>query len=192
MSRGGLLNTNNFFNSLMEEIGVTTFEELEIPLHIVTTDFWTGEEVVLSSGPLRPAINASMAIPGVFAPVVIDDRVLVDGGLVNNVPYSVVSHLCDSTVAIDVAPFRVRHPDKPNVPDVLEAVIGMFDLMSETDRVYKKNQATDTIYIQLKIRDVKVLDFDKMESVFEQSRDAMIDLRHQLERKISLVSRVST
>ena len=70
------------------------------------------------------------------------------------------------------------------MPDVLEAVIGMFDLMSETDRVHKKNQASDAIYIQLKIREVKVLDFDKMESVFEQSRDAMIDLRDQLEEEV--------
>ena len=180
MNRGGLLNTNNFLNTLMDEIGVSTFEELAIPLHLVTTDFWTGKEVVLSTGALRPAINASMAIPGVFAPVVIEDRVLVDGGLVNNVPYSVLSGRCDHTVAIDVAPCRVHHPDKPNVPDVLEAVIGMFDLMSETDRIHKKKQAADAIYIHPKICDVRVLDFDKMESVFEQSEEAMRDLKQQL------------
>ena len=53
--------------------------------------------------------------------------------------------------------------------------------MSEPERVHKKNQATDAIYIRLKIRDVKVLDFDKMESVFKQSRDAMIGLQDQLD-----------
>lgn len=183
MNRGGLLKTDKFLHYLMEEIGVTTFEELKIPLHVVTTDFWSGEEVVISSGELLPAINASMAIPGIFAPVVIEDRVLVDGGLVNNLPYEIVAPLCDHTVAIDVAPCRSRQAHEPLIPGVVESVIGMFDLLSEKERLNKQNKATSTIYIHPKISNIRILDFDKMESVFEQSQESMLDLKRQLIEK---------
>lgn len=183
MNKGGLLKTDKFLHYLMEEIGVTTFEELKIPLHVVTTDFWSGEEVVISSGELLPAINASMAIPGVFAPVVIDDRVLVDGGLVNNLPYEIVAPLCDHTITIDVAPCRSRQAHESMIPGVVESVIGMFDLMSEKERLNKQNNATSTIYIHPKISNVRILDFDKIESVFEQSQESMLDLKRQLIEK---------
>lgn len=63
-----------------------SFADLAVPLRVVTTDLETGEEVVLASGPLRPALLASTALPGIFPPVHHDDRVLIDGGVVNNVP----------------------------------------------------------------------------------------------------------
>ena len=62
------------------------FEELTIPLRVVATDLDSGAEVVLASGPLQPALLASAALPGVFPPVEHDDRRLIDGGVVNNVP----------------------------------------------------------------------------------------------------------
>jgi NTE family protein len=67
-------------------------EDADIPLHLVTADVVTGEEVLLSSGPLVDAVLASAAIPGVFPPVAWDGRLLVDGGIVNNAP---ISHAVD-------------------------------------------------------------------------------------------------
>ncbi len=78
--RGGLLKTDKFFKYLLSEIGEDTFEKLAIPLVVVTTDFWSGEEVVFEKGELLPVIKASMAVPGVFGSVSIGDKVLVDGG----------------------------------------------------------------------------------------------------------------
>ena len=63
-----------------------TFDDLAVPLHVVTTDAATGEAVVISSGPLVPALLASAAIPGIFPPVERDGRFLYDGGLVANLP----------------------------------------------------------------------------------------------------------
>lgn len=63
-------------------------EDAPVPLHVVTTDLLTGAEVLLSSGPLADAVLASAAIPGVFPPVRLGDRWLVDGGVVNNAPVS--------------------------------------------------------------------------------------------------------
>jgi NTE family protein len=63
-----------------------SFADLEIPLRVIATDLDTGEEVVLVRGPLKPALLASCALPGVFPVVHHDGRRLVDGGVVNNVP----------------------------------------------------------------------------------------------------------
>ena len=63
-----------------------SFADLQIPLRVVATDLDTGEEVVLARGPLKPALLASAALPGVFPVVHHDDRRLVDGGVVNSVP----------------------------------------------------------------------------------------------------------
>src|SRR5689334_9918857 len=65
-----------------------SFSDLEVPLRVIATDLDTGEEVVLARGPLKPALLASTALPGVFPIVHHDGRRLVDGGVVDNVPLS--------------------------------------------------------------------------------------------------------
>ena len=65
-----------------------SFSDLEIPLRVIACDLDTGEEVVLARGPLKPALLASTALPGVFPIVHHDGRRLVDGGVVDNVPLS--------------------------------------------------------------------------------------------------------
>ena len=95
----------------------------------------------------------------------------------------IVAPLCDHTVAIDVAPCRTRQAHEPMIPGVIESVIGMFDLLSERERINKLNKATSTIYIHPKISNVRILDFDKIESVFEQSQESMLDLKRQLIEK---------
>jgi NTE family protein len=63
-----------------------TFEELVLPLRVVATDLDSGDEVVFSAGPLRPALLASAALPGIYPPIRHDDRTLVDGAVVDTVP----------------------------------------------------------------------------------------------------------
>ena len=63
-----------------------TFAEMAVPLRVVATDLATGEEVVLASGPVEPALMATTALPGLFPPIEHDERVLVDGAVTNSVP----------------------------------------------------------------------------------------------------------
>ena len=83
---------------LHRELGLDRLENALIPLHVVATDLLPGIDVLLSRGPAIDAICASSAIPGVFPSVVIDDRTLVDGGVVNNCPISHAVHLGASEV----------------------------------------------------------------------------------------------
>lgn len=82
-------------------------EHLSIPFAAIATDLHTGEEVVLERGTVTDAIRASIAIPGIFRPHVIDGRVLVDGGLSNPVPVSVARRL-GADFVIGVSILRVR------------------------------------------------------------------------------------
>jgi NTE family protein len=83
------------------ESGLTSFDDLPIPFRCVATDMLSGEAVVLQNGPLAQAVRASMAIPGVFTPVEYGVRVLVDGGLVQNIPVETVRDM-DADVVIGV------------------------------------------------------------------------------------------
>lgn len=83
--------------------GIEDFDRLPIPFRAVASDIRTGEAYVLSSGDLPTAMRASMAVPGAFAPVVLDGRTLVDGGLGGNVPVSVIREMgVDIVIAVDV------------------------------------------------------------------------------------------
>lgn len=79
------------------------FEDLPIPFAAVACDLETGEEVILKDGDLIEAIRASCAIPGVFAPVLRDGKILIDGGVIANVPTNAVKKLgAEIVIAVDV------------------------------------------------------------------------------------------
>lgn len=71
---------------LKAEIGELTFEDLKVPFAAIACDITTGERVVLDQGPLGPAIRASSAFPALFPPVELNNRMLIDGGIVDNLP----------------------------------------------------------------------------------------------------------
>ncbi len=84
--------------------GVTDFDQLSIPFRAVASDIATGEPAVLASGDLAAAIRASMSIPGFFAPMEIDGRLLVDGGVTNNLPVDVVRQMgADVSIVVDIS-----------------------------------------------------------------------------------------
>ena len=93
-----------FHELLMPVMHVKQFDQLPIPFRAVATDLVTGEEFVLSQGSLPDSLRASMSVPGVFAPVRIGDRLLVDGGMSNNLPVSVVREMgADIVIAVDIS-----------------------------------------------------------------------------------------
>lgn len=92
--------------------GIRNFDELPIPFRAVASDIGTGEAYVMSSGDLSEALRASMSAPGIFAPVVVDGRTLVDGGLVGNVPVETIKAMgVDIVIAVDVE-FPLYAPDE--------------------------------------------------------------------------------
>jgi NTE family protein len=89
---------------------VDDFDKLPIPFRAVATDMMAGEMVVLGDGDLTIAMRASMAVPGVFSPVILDDWVLADGGQMRNVPVDIAREMCgDVIIAVSLS----TPPPKP-------------------------------------------------------------------------------
>jgi NTE family protein len=86
LNKTGFFSTESLRELMLEYVGDVAIEDAAIPLSIVATDINSGEEIVLTSGSVVDAVCASAAIPGIYIPVEINGRTLVDGGLVQNVP----------------------------------------------------------------------------------------------------------
>jgi NTE family protein len=116
------------FNNLMEYMtlrssGIRDFDELPIPYRAVATDLLSGQAYVISTGRIARAMRASMAVPGIFTPVELDGRVLVDGGVVNNLPVDVVEAMgAEIVIAVDVGASS-DHVDKESLKS-LGGIIG--------------------------------------------------------------------
>jgi NTE family protein len=176
--RGGLLNADRLINRLLHPVAKLHFEELDIPLTIVATDYWAVEQVVFTEGPVLPAIRASMSIPGVFAPVLHEGRVLVDGGLINQVPYELIAEDMDFTIAVDATGERV--PGKKEVPSAVEAVLGASDIMQRALMNWRLESSPPDILVRPQIRNVEMLDFGKVTEVLRQSKDALAGIEAEL------------
>ena len=102
---GGLIKGDAVEKFLNDILPVKNFEELRIPFKCVATDIKSGEPVIFDSGELIPAIRASISIPGLFIPYKFNDRLLVDGGIVNPVPIDLLSS-SEFKIAVIVDEYR--------------------------------------------------------------------------------------
>ena len=176
----GLVKGDKFIQFLYDAMGVSTFEKLKIPLCVVTTDFWTSEQVVHCSGDLMPAVKASMGLPGVFAPVELDGRVLIDGGGVNPVPHDILVGACDVVVAIDV--MGDMKQKKGDLPNLFRTVVGMFDIMQKSIIAERLKSHPPDIYIKPEIAGVDILEFYKADEVYAQAKSAKDKLKCELKK----------
>ena len=126
-----LLNPDTLLDLIMPKGSKRNFEDLEIPLQIVASDFYLQEQAVFSEGALFPAVAASMALPAVFEPVVINGRAHVDGGLTNPLPYDILQGQADIIIAIDVSGAPVPNP-KRDYPTAMESLFAAAFLFERT------------------------------------------------------------
>jgi len=184
LDRGGLLDSNDFITWLGEVLPVRNFSDLKIPLKVITAELFSGREVIMQAGALLPALQASMAVPGVFPPVEIKGHTLVDGGVANPLPYDRVQDDCDITVAIDVSGSRSLADGE--TLSSMGVLLQGFTVMSRNILIEKLKHQRPTVFIQPDIRDVKILQFYKAREVFEQARPAQQTLARELKWAIRL------
>ena len=128
--KGGLLGGKRVNDLIRRFIGDIQFSDLEIPLSCVATDLFSGDEVVISSGSVIEAVRASISIPMIFSVVKKDGRILVDGGLANQVPISVAKQMgADFVIAVDITPTRteranylVKHKEEKE-PGIIQVML---------------------------------------------------------------------
>jgi NTE family protein len=106
----GLIGQDKIVNLLQEIVGDDlSFEQLRLPLALVASDLETGEEVIIREGSVVEAMLATMAVPILFPPVKRQNRLLVDGGLLNQVPFDVVRQMAGSGTPIRVIAVHTLH-----------------------------------------------------------------------------------
>lgn len=131
LSRFGLLSNEKLGDLISEHIGDVTFDQADIPLAMIATNIATGEKVVIKAGNVAKAVMASTCIPGIFKPVEIDERLLVDGGIVDNVPVKPVEEIgADFIIGVDL---NAEHSHK-KPENIIEVLLNAFDftLMNAT------------------------------------------------------------
>jgi NTE family protein len=133
LPRGGFIGGRKVTNLLRRLIGDVDFQDLSLPLACVATDIITGDEVVINTGAVLEAVRASISIPVIFTVVKAQGRYLVDGGLVNPVPVSVVKAMgADIIIAVDVTPDKVERAQYMNKNHAASKAPGILQVLIQT------------------------------------------------------------
>jgi NTE family protein len=155
---GGLIGGDRLRQRLEESMGALTIEELPLQFASVATEIATGHEIWLKRGPLVEAMRASYALPGIFEPVRLGGRWLIDGAIVNPVPISVARAMgADQVIAINIAADgfgrgtaiqNPEHHDHAVAADLIEAVApaqrsaGMIDSLRQRTGLFRRQIAS--------------------------------------------------
>ncbi|MET3682031.1 NTE family protein [Alkalibacillus flavidus] len=111
-----------------------TLEQFPIPVSIVATDLYSGQRVVFREGDAATAVRASISIPGVFVPEKVNDQFLVDGGVIDRVPISVVRDMgADIILAVDCSKFEAND----DIHSIYDIIMQSIDIMQDdiTDHI---------------------------------------------------------
>ena len=157
---------NMFSDRLMDWHDISSFDSLPTPFACVATDMTAGKSVVLRSGSLPLCIRSSMSIPGVFAPVVMDGMVLVDGGVLNNLPTNVVKDMgAEITIGIDLS---TPGPNNEGLQTFNGMLNKLIDIMGH--EMYEKNRADLDICLHPDIGKYGTMSFntEAMDSLYQR------------------------
>lgn len=139
------------------------FADLQIPLKVMTTDYYGQTERVCEAGELHQALAASAALPAVFMPVRIDGRVMIDGGIYNPVPFDHLKGLADIVIAVDV----VGGPDGDGetMPSRIDSLFGASQLMMQSIIAMKMKSHPPDILLRPEVNRFRVMDFLRAQEV---------------------------
>jgi NTE family protein len=171
------------FEMILPDVLHTDFAALRIPFVAVASDFYAIEQVVLDRGPLIPALAASCALPAWARPVVLDGRVLIDGGYMNPIPFDVVQNRADITIAVDVTGDPKRRPGV-KVPNPLEAMTGAAQLLFHAVTREKLKSMAPDILIRPKVGAYGAFDFFKIGDILAAAESSKDELKRQLSQRL--------
>lgn len=154
---------------------IRDFSDLPIPFFCIATDIETGEQAVLEHGNLTQSIVASAALPSLFQPVVIDDRIFIDGGVVNNYPVDVMREKgMDVIIGVDVQDRLLSRQDLNSAPGVMLQINNFRNIKDMKVKVNK----TD-VYIKPNIERFNMVSFAAGNKIIKEGEKAALS---QLER----------
>ena len=154
------------------------FEDLAIKTIVVATNYLDRSEVAYDTGLLRPAVAGSMAIPGLFRPVVFGDAVLIDGGAVNPLPYDLLLGHADIVVAVDVT-FGGR-PTTRRTPSPFASMFRAAQIMQGAITAQKLKLRAPDILVRPRVENFAVLDFFRANQILRAAESSKEELKLML------------
>jgi NTE family protein len=162
------------------KVPIANIEDLKLPFAAIATDLNRGTRVVLDHGSVAKAVHASSAIPGVFNPVDLQGKLLVDGGVVENVPSSVAREKgADIVIAVDIGQNVINF----NITNIIDVMLQAVTIISSENVKYTRKNAD--VLITPAVGDVGMLDFTQkkrcMQAGIEAAQKAIPDIRRKIE-----------
>lgn len=159
------------------------FEELATPFTVVATDFFGRRARRFSSGPLAPAVAASMALPGLIRPIEIEGMVLMDGGATDPLPYRQFVGSGDFVIACDVTG---GPPAESNgAPSAFEAMFGAAQIMQGTITAEILKSAKPDLLLRPNVDRFRVLDFFHAAEILTSAEPLKDEIKRALERRLA-------
>ena len=167
-----------FFRELATPaFGVGDFNKLPIPFRAMATDIETGESIVLDRGSLAQAMRASMSVPGAIAPVEIDGRLLVDGGIANNLPIDEARRLCgDVIIAVNISTPPLKREELTSALSVTAQLINFLGKQTVDEQI--RSLGAKDVLISPELGDISAGSFKRAQdaiTIGEKATRAMAD-----------------
>jgi NTE family protein len=160
-----------------------SFEELKIPFYVVATDFQSWHQVVFGTGPLRPAIAGSIAIPTLFKPVQFANHLLVDGGVVNPLPLDQAAVGCDVLIGIDVNGDPANRMNKVDYGP-LDIWFGAAQIMMHALIAHTMAAYPPDVYVRPHVDAFGTLEYWRVREIVEHASKDKDNFKRQVSRKV--------
>lgn len=179
LGRNALMDSGEFLRLLAAHTDARDFGDLGIPFAVVATDLHTGESVVIDEGNLFQAIEASMAVPGLFEPVRGDDgRYLIDGGASNPLPYNLLQNGHDYVIAVDVSGTGA-HNDTASL-GITDILFKSFSIMQSSIIRHMIRLDPPDLYLAPDTGTIRLLHFNRIDEIMANAEPAAEELRAAL------------
>ena len=166
-----------FYDAFLAELLPDDFADLQIPLAIVATDLHGRDAMVFTEGPLKRAVSSSLAVPGLVQPVEFDGHVLIDGGVVDPLPFTVLRGKADVIVAIDVSGGMV---DAGGVPGPWESLFAAISVMGRTIVAERLKSGAPDLVVRPNIGIFRMLDFLQASAILRAAEPIKAEIKESL------------
>ena len=172
-----LVDAEKFCQQFLPQEVPDEFGELAIPLMIMATDLHRRQQVAFSSGALKPALAASIALPTVMRPVIVNDRILIDGSATNPLPFDHLGALADIVVAVDISG---EPADRHDIPNPWECLLTTILVMGGAITAEKVKHSAPDLMVRPKVGSFRALDFLQASAILRAAHPVKAELKEKL------------
>jgi NTE family protein len=177
-SSATLVDAEKFCEQFLPDEVPDDFGDLELPLIIVATDLYRRQQAAFSSGALRPALAASIALPTVMRPVVIAKRILVDGGATNPLPFEELRGRADVVVAVDIS--GAPTDERRDIPNPWECLFATLLVMANAITAEKVKRGAPDLIVRPNVGAFRALDFLQASAILRASEPVKAEFKEKL------------